>query len=84
MTRLRHDHQSAPDARLGTSRARTGAFVTPVGPLSRTCPKCEAAPGMSCRRWVGGRVCGEDVGGGYWKSLKNPHPERAVRRKRAS
>jgi hypothetical protein len=56
---------------------RVGANTLRVATaLTRTCPKCKAAPGHSCTRPPGGRVCGEDIGGGYAKTLKKPHPER--------
>lgn len=43
----------------------------------RACPKCEAPIGYPCRRWVGGRVRGEDIGGGYWRPMTSKvHDER--------
>lgn len=63
----------------GREQAIPGPLVTPLlatKPRSRACPKCEAQPGRPCRRWVGGRVRGHDIGGGYWKPLKNVHDER--------
>ena len=46
------------------------------GPYSRPCPRCEVSPGTKCRRWIAALVGGEDMGGGYWKQLAQPHPER--------
>jgi hypothetical protein len=45
-------------------------------PLSRPCPTCEASPGWPCRRWVSGRVCGQETGGDYWRPLKKGHDDR--------
>ena len=50
------------------------------GALSRECPTCGAKPGNPCYRNTGGRVDGEDSGGGYWIKLKQPHRARRMRR----
>ncbi|WP_162959247.1 hypothetical protein [Micromonospora tulbaghiae] len=68
-------------ARPATRRdqAVNSALATPLlatKPISRACPKCEAPAGKPCRRWIAGRVCGQDIGGGYWKPLKSVHAER--------
>lgn len=42
----------------------------------RTCPKCGAAPGQSCRREINAKVQGKETGGGYTVRLKGPHAER--------
>lgn len=47
-----------------------------LGNRKNICPKCGAKPGQSCTRPIGGRVCGEDIGGGYERTLKHVHPER--------
>ncbi|MFG2059685.1 hypothetical protein ACGFI9_37305 [Micromonospora sp. NPDC048930] len=60
------------------------ALATPglaTNPLSRACPKCEAQPWKPCRRWISGRICGEDIGGGYWRTLKQVHAERKQQRR---
>jgi hypothetical protein len=51
--------------------------ATILAERSRVCPKCEAPIGYPCRRWVGGRVGGEDIGGGYWRPMTSKvHDER--------
>lgn len=51
------------------------------GPLSRECPKCGAQPGHSCKRYIPARVRGEDIGGGYTRTLAQPHADRKTKRK---
>lgn len=48
--------------------ARRGWKGRPVGALVRECPKCGAAPGNRCTRWL--------AGPGYEVSLVTTHPER--------
>lgn len=52
----------------------------PRDPRVRPCPKCEAPAGKPCRLWRGGRIRGEDVGGGYWVPMSGVHPERRKKR----
>jgi hypothetical protein len=42
------------------------------------CPHegCPAGPGQACRKYIAALVAGEDVGGGYWRVLKQPHRDR--------
>lgn len=54
----------------------TGDKGTMLGALSRDCPKCHAPAGRKCARLTGGKVAGEDIGGGYEVPLKMPHRER--------
>lgn len=48
----------------------------PIGPKTRTCPKCEAKPGHSCGRWVGHSDARYSDGTRYWKTMTTFHPER--------
>lgn len=52
----------------------------PHGPLVRECPKCGAAIGRPCTRYIAARVGGKDIGGGYTRTLMKPHTERQKRR----
>jgi len=65
-------------AKLKTfANLRTGKTSRDGNPkLANPCPRCGAPAQVTCRRWVGGRVCGQDIGGGYWRHLTNPHRER--------
>lgn len=54
----------------------TGETRGVLGPLSRDCPTCGAAAGAKCVRTTGGRVGGEDIGGGYPVTLKSFHAKR--------
>lgn len=74
MTRIRHIRASSRYDR-GVDKPLATPHLAGK-PLSRSCPKCEAEPGKPCRRWIGGRIGGEDVGGGYWRPLKKVHDER--------
>jgi hypothetical protein len=43
---------------------------------ARPCPTCDAPIGEACRRAIGGRVRGKDVGGAYVKRLASVHRAR--------
>lgn len=67
-------------------KAVTALATPPIAgkPTSRPCPTCDAQPGQSCRRWIGGRVRGKDIGGGQWRILAKVHPERRAHRRGAA
>lgn len=54
----------------------TGKQRGVLGPLSRDCPRCGVPAGRKCVRRTGGKVRGEDIGGGYEVEMKGYHPER--------
>jgi hypothetical protein len=54
----------------GTGSA--GLRTSVAGPMGRRCPKCDAAPGWRCGRYVGS----------LWTALKTFHAERRVQLRR--